>query len=88
MIVELCGIARLRAGTSRVDLRPDAATLGEALASLAGRHPGVVPEVMDTEGRLGRHFIASVSGGPFSRDPELELAPGDRIVIIGAQAGG
>jgi len=86
MILELTGVARLRAGRDRVEV--EAVSLGEALRRLARDCPGVVPDVVEPSGRLARHFIASRNGGPFSRDAALPLAPDDRVVIVGAQAGG
>jgi molybdopterin converting factor small subunit len=86
MIVELTGVARLRAGRAHVDL--EASNLAEALARLIERCPGVVPDVVSCDGELGRHFIVSLNGGPFSRDRALALADGDRLLIVGAQSGG
>ena len=86
MMLELTGVARLRAGASRVEI--EARSLGEALARLAEARPGVVPDVVSPEGALTRHFMASQNGGGFTRDARLALEPGDTVVIVGAQAGG
>jgi hypothetical protein len=83
---ELTGVARLRAGTSRLEV--EACSLGQALARLAAARPGIVPDVVSVEGALTRHFMASQNGGGFTRDAGLALAPGDTVVIVGAQAGG
>lgn len=86
MRLELTGVARLRAGTARLEC--DARSLGEALAFLAAAQPGVVPEVVSAEGALTRHFMASCNGACFTRDGATRLGPGDVVVILGAQAGG
>jgi len=86
MTLELTGVARLRAGTARLEC--DAGSLGEALARLAVERPGVVPEVVSAEGALTRHFMASRNGAGFTRDGATRLGPGDVVVIVGAQAGG
>ena len=86
MTFELTGVARLRAGTAQVEV--DACSLGDALAALAVEAPGVVPDVVTPEGALSRHFIASRNGSAFTRDAALALEVHDRVVIVGAQAGG
>ena len=82
----LTGVARLRAGEAEVSLA--AASLGEALARLARRLPGVVPDVVGADGTLTRHFIASRNGAGFTRDGATPLRSGDVVTIVGAQAGG
>jgi len=86
MTLELTGVARLRAGTARLEC--DARSLGEALARLAADRPGVVPEVVSADGSLTRHFLASRNGGGFTRDGATRLGPRDVVVIVGAHAGG
>lgn len=86
MTLELTGVARLRAG--RGSLVVEAASLGEALAALAARCPGVVPDVVSPAGELARHFVASIDGGPMRRAGSTSLDGAQRVVIVGAQAGG
>jgi molybdopterin converting factor small subunit len=83
--IELYGIARARAGRESVDV--EAASLGEAVRALARACPGVVPEVV-ADGRLTDGYLASLNGERFVENPQLRLAKGDTLVILGAQAGG
>jgi molybdopterin converting factor small subunit len=84
--IELFGVARLRAGRARVEV--DADTLDAALRALGRQCPGVEPDVVDA-GRLTRHFLASLNGGPFlAGDENLGLRADDTLIIIGNQAGG
>ena len=86
MRIELFGVARLRAGKSAVDV--EACTLAEALGALRRACPGVEPDVVDG-GRLTRHFLASLNGGPFlSGAEDFSLEADDTLVIIGSQVGG
>jgi molybdopterin converting factor small subunit len=83
--IELFGIARARAG--REALEVEARNLGEAIRALAAACPGVVPEVV-AGGRLTDAYLASLNGERFVKNAELRLAPGDTLLILGAQAGG
>ncbi|MCK6458720.1 MAG: MoaD/ThiS family protein [Planctomycetes bacterium] len=85
MRIELFGIARARAGRETIDV--EAGSLGEAIRALARACPGVVPEVVE-DGRLTDSYLASLNGDRFVKDPELRLAKGDTLLILGAQAGG
>jgi molybdopterin converting factor small subunit len=83
--IELYGIARARAGRESVDV--EAGSLGDAIRALARACPGVVPEVV-ADGRLTDAYLASLNGDRFVKNPELRLAKGDTLLILGAQAGG
>jgi hypothetical protein len=84
--IELFGIARVRAGRAKVDVEAD--SFAAALRALGRTCPGVEPDVV-SGGRLTRHFIASINGGPFLRaDEDLALDPEDTLVIIGHEVGG
>lgn len=83
--VELFEMARRLAGTATVDV--DGRTLGEVLTAVAARHPALVPEVIDGD-RPGVRWRASIGGRRFVEDPATPVAPGDRIVLISALAGG
>lgn len=85
MRIELFGIARARAGRESVEV--EAGSLGAAIRALARACPGVVPEVV-AGGRLTDGYLASLNGERFVKDPELRLAQGDTLLILGAQAGG
>jgi molybdopterin converting factor small subunit len=85
VVLELYGIARRRAGRESVAV--DAKTLGEALAALERAHPALSGEVV-AAGRLAPHWRASVEGQAFVEAPETPLAPGARVLLLSALAGG
>ncbi len=85
MRIELFGIARARAGRDSVEV--EAGSLGDAIRALARACPGVVPEIV-ADGRLTDGYLASLNGERFVKDPNLMLARGDTLLILGAQAGG
>lgn len=79
------GIARVRAGTSLVEV--EATTVEDALRALAQLCPHLDPEVVN-DGRLTEHFLASLNGELFVSDTNRTLRPQDTLLILGAQAGG
>jgi molybdopterin-guanine dinucleotide biosynthesis protein A len=83
--VELFGIARARAGAAAAEV--EAGTLAEALRALAARFPGLEPDVL-AGGTLTEHYVVSLNGERFVRDPGTPLHPGDVLLLLGAQAGG
>jgi molybdopterin converting factor small subunit len=83
MYVEFLGIPRERAGTAGVEM--DAATLGEALESLARQFPALAGLVA---GRLHPSLAANLNGDRFVRDPQTRLAAGDRLLLLSADVGG
>ena len=85
--VELFGIARHRAGREAVDI-PAAATLGEALALVAGAIPALVGPVITVEGALAPGSVASLDGEKFVTDPATPLPAGRPLLLLPASAGG
>lgn len=83
--VELFGVARARAGAQFAEV--EGGTLGEALRALAARFPNLEPEVL-SGGALTEHYVISLNGERFVRDPKTPLRPGDVLLLLGAQAGG
>ena len=84
MYVEFLGIPRERAGVSQLEV--DAATLGQLLGTLATRCPGLRELIADD--RLHPSIAANLNGDEFVSDPSRRLAPGDRLIILSADAGG
>jgi hypothetical protein len=82
--IEFYGMARRRAG--RADLSLHAATLAEALAGAAHDCSGLTGLLDD--GKLSSHYLVSVNAGPFLTDLRAALGPGDRVLVISADAGG
>ncbi len=83
--VEFFGIPRRRAG--RAELAVPAATLADALAAVERACPGLGP-LRQADGRLVAHFLVSLNGGEFVTDLGRALGPGDRVVLLSADAGG
>lgn len=82
--VEFYGIPRQRAG--RMELTVEAATVGAALAAVAG----VCPELKDlcAGGRLAPAYRLSLDGRRFLTEVEERLEPGSRLLLLSADAGG
>ena len=84
MHVELFGIPRERAGVSELDI--DAATLGELLAALADRFPGL-RQLVTADG-LHSSVTVNLNGDRFVHDPKMRLAADDHVLLLSADAGG
>jgi len=85
VVAELYGPLRLAAGLAAVPVT--ARTLGEALAEVEARCPSLGGRLRDGAG-LAPHVRVAVNGRTFVDDPDLRLAPGDRLVLLPAAAGG
>jgi molybdopterin converting factor small subunit len=84
MHVEFLGIPRERAGVPEVEI--DAATLGQALTTLAARFPAL--RELITAGGLHGSVAASLNGDRFVTDPSTSLEAGDHLLLLSADAGG
>jgi molybdopterin converting factor small subunit len=88
--VEFYGIPRQRAGMASCAV--EGATLGQALASLAGRCPALAAACFsgdETKGyALHESYSANINGERFVRDPAAALEPGDTLLILSTDAGG
>ena len=84
MHVEFFGIPRERAGVSELDIA--AATVGELLASLAERFPGL----RDLMTRDGPHSSVTINlnGDLFINDVKTTLTEDDHVLLLSADAGG
>ena len=88
--VELFGVARLRARTSRVSVEvPEPATLAQVLSALALKLPALVGPVINTAGDdLTAGHVCNLNGRDFVRDTRRPVEPGDRLLIMSSDAGG
>ena len=91
--VELFGVARLTARTSRVPLTLSAeATLADALAVLGAECPALLGSVLsaDEAGRTGLRsgYTCNINGKDFVRDAHTRLRAGDSLLILSSDAGG
>jgi molybdopterin converting factor small subunit len=83
--VELFGIPRARAGRGEVAVT--AATAREALLQLGAACPALAG-LLGPDGRLSPHFLLSLNGQQFVTDLDYSLRPGDRLLLLSADAGG
>jgi molybdopterin converting factor small subunit len=85
VIVELFGVPRLRAGCAEV--RVVAGNVAEVLAALERACPGLGGLTRPT-GQVAPHYLLSLDGQRFLHDPQEVLAPGSRVLLLSADAGG
>jgi molybdopterin converting factor small subunit len=83
--VEFYGVPRARAGRGELTVR--AATVADALAAVAAQCPDLAG-VCFADGRLAPHYVLSLDGQRFLTDPAERLRPGDRLLLLSADAGG
>jgi hypothetical protein len=83
--IEFFGIPRLRAG--RAELRVAAATVAEALAAVERACPELAG-LVQADGRIAPYFLLSLDGQEFVSSPGRLLHPGERLLLLSADAGG
>jgi len=83
--VEFFGVPRQRAG--RAELIVPAGTIAETLTAVGQSCPGLV-DLVQAGGRLAPHYALSLNGQRFLRDLDHPLLPGDRLLLLSADAGG
>ncbi len=74
--VELLGTVRSKCGTVSLDV--DCGPLGDVLHAVEER----------IRLRLDGHYLVSLNGAQFVREPGIPIGPGDRVIITDAAAGG
>ncbi len=83
--VELFGIPRQRAGCA--ELAVAAGTVRDLLAGIARACPAL-SGLTRADGRLSPHYLLSLDGQRFLQEPDEPLRPGDRVLLLSADAGG
>lgn len=88
--VELFGVARLLAQTREVPLTlPAGATCSDVFAALAEHLPELAGRVITADRMsLVSGYACNVNGLHFVRTPAARINPGDKIMILSADAGG
>jgi len=84
VVVEFFGVPRARAGRSELEV--PAGTVAEILARVEGACPGL--KGLRRDGRLAPHYLLSLDGREFLTDMDQQLSPGDRVLLLSADAGG
>jgi sulfur-carrier protein len=72
-------------GQAQVEAEGD--TLGEVMADLERRYPGIRFRVIDEQDRIRTHMNFFV-GGLLARDLRHAIRPGEEVFILGALSGG
>ncbi len=86
--VEFFGIARQRVQHAAATISVDGPLrLFEVLRRLATRFPDLSPDCI-IDGKLSRICAANINGDQFLSDGDTILRPGDRLLIMSADAGG
>lgn len=83
--VEFYGVPRQRAG--RAELAVAARTVGDLLEVVERACPGLAG-LRRPDGRLAAHYLLSIDGREFVTDVGQQLRPGDRVLLLSADAGG
>ncbi len=83
--IEFYGIPRLRAG--RAELAVRVGTVAEVLAEVEQTCPGLAG-LVQAQGRLDPHYLLSLDGRRFINDWRQRLQPGERVLLLSADAGG
>jgi molybdopterin converting factor small subunit len=83
--VEFYGIPRQRAGVA--ELQASARTVGDLLGVVEHACPGLAG-LLRPDGRLTPHYLLSINGQHFVNDVNELLRPGDRLLLLSADAGG
>jgi len=77
----------LRSYTREGEVEATGATLGEVLADLERRYPGIRFRMVDEQDRIRAHVRFFVNGEPVF-DLAQALRPGDAVQIVQALSGG
>jgi len=85
VIVEFFGVPRLRAG--RAELEVPAGTIAATLAAVSQSCPALA-DLVEVGGRLAPHYRLSLNSERFLCDLDHLLLPGDRLLLLSADAGG
>ncbi|MGE0710140.1 MAG: MoaD/ThiS family protein [Planctomycetota bacterium] len=86
MIVRLPSLLDSYTGGTR-QLEAEGATVGEVLAELERRYPGLRFRVIDEQDRIRTHIKIFVGDG-LARSLEHPIGPGEALQIVGALSGG
>ncbi|MFL5242358.1 MAG: MoaD/ThiS family protein [Gemmataceae bacterium] len=83
--VEFYGVPRQRAGLS--ELAVPAGSLADVLAAIEESCPKLAG-LVGRQGRLAPQYLLSLNGDEFVSDMEQRIRPGDRVLLLSADAGG
>ncbi len=84
--VQLSSHVRTYTG-GQAQVEAEGGTLGELMADLERRYPGIRFRVIDEQDRIRAHMNFFV-GGVLARDLSHPVRPGDEVFILGSLSGG
>jgi molybdopterin converting factor small subunit len=89
-VIELFGVARLRAKTAQVTLTlPPGAKLTDALDALTNHCPELLGTVISSDRRtLLPGYACNLNGIEFVKDFNTQIHDGDHLLILSSDAGG
>ena len=87
--VEFFGIARRRAGRTRIVVCPgrESIRLGDVLLAAGSRLPDLAGECLDGS-RPKEGYLANINACRFTTDPDVMVEAGDHVLLLSADAGG
>jgi molybdopterin converting factor small subunit len=85
VIVEFFGVPRQRAGCAETTVAGE--TVADVLAAVERACPGL-RGLRRPDGGPAPHYLVSLDGMHFLSDPRQPLEPGNRVLILSADAGG
>lgn len=83
--IEFFGVPRARAGVKQLFV--SAATVSEAFAAVIQKCPKLA-DLLQGDGSLSPQYLVSLDGQYFVSDISHPLLPGDRLLLLSADAGG
>ena len=89
VIVEFFGIARQRAGRTRIVVcrGQEVVRLGDVFQAVGSELPGLSEECLDGQ-RPREGYLANINAGRFTTDPDVPVQAGDHVLLLAADAGG
>ena len=87
---ELFGLARLLCARRQVQITvPAQATTSHLVAALATACPQLVGQaILEDRSGLEESYTFNLNGTAFLSDQQLDLKPGDKVLLFSSQAGG
>lgn len=85
VIVEFFGLPRLRAG--QAELAVQTGSVRAILSEVRNRCPAL-SDLLTADGQLSPHYLLSIDGHAFVSELSSDLAPGTRLLLLSADAGG
>ncbi|MCA9198028.1 MAG: MoaD/ThiS family protein [Planctomycetales bacterium] len=88
--IEFFGVVRHVAGVAgiQIALTQPSMTLRDLLQEVAQQRPSLIPNIVDSTGKLHTGYIANVNSDKFVDDVSTLVRCGDSVLLMSADAGG